>query len=65
MPQIPQNIMHVRLSVSITNSNYGLNAGTLNLNHEFTAREMDFGEIAELLARYDHLSKIIESEKKP
>ncbi len=54
------NLMTIRIQVSISNEQYG--AGRLDLHHEFHARSMDFGQIAELLKRYDDLSKAIEQE---
>lgn len=60
-PTAKQNLMTVRVQVEIMNDSYGMaQSGRLSLHHEFQARAMDFGDISNLLKKYDDLSKEIE-----
>lgn len=55
------NVLNVQVQIHIRQEQYG--NGGLSLNHNFQIRAIDFAEVAEILKRYDDLSKAIETEK--
>lgn len=59
----PPNNLEVQVQIHINQNNYH-GGGRLSLNHTFSIRADSFNDVAEVLRKYDDLSKAIEQANK-